>query len=139
MGLYLPSLSSEELGDVIVAVDTSGSIGDDDLARFAAEIEEIAAMAQCRVAVLYHDSRVLNVQEWEPTDGPLKLEPVGGGGTDHRPVFDWINRQPEPTCVVCLTDLASRFPDRAPTYPVLWATDSSKQGPFGRTIRIRKA
>jgi predicted metal-dependent peptidase len=138
MGLYLPSLHSDELGDVVVACDCSGSIGEDDLARFAGEIEEIAAVAQCRVTVLYHDSRVLKVQEWEPTDGPLKLTPVGGGGTNHRPVFEWIDRLPEPTCVVCLTDLASRFPDRVPSYPVLWATDSSKQGPFGRTIRIRR-
>jgi predicted metal-dependent peptidase len=142
MGLYLPSLHSDELGDVVVTCDCSGSIGEDDLAHFAAEIEEIASVGQCNVTVLYHDSRVLKVQEWEPTDGPLKLTPVGGGGTDHRPVFEWIDRQPllhqTPTCVVCLTDLASRFPNRVPGYPVLWATDSSKQGPFGRTIRIRR-
>ena len=40
-GLYLPSLRSENLGPVVVAVDTSGSIDDATLAAFAAEITAI--------------------------------------------------------------------------------------------------
>ena len=40
-GLYLPGLHSEELGDVVVAVDTSGSIGQKELNAFAAEMQGI--------------------------------------------------------------------------------------------------
>lgn len=136
-GLYLPSLHSDELGDVAVACDCSGSIGESDLAEFASEIEEIASVASCSVTVLYHDSSVCHVQHWTPTDGPLKLQPHGGGGTDHRPVFDWLSQHEPPTCAIMLTDLESVFPNDAPPYPVLWATKSKhRQAPFGRTVRV---
>src|SRR5204863_1853871 len=54
-GLYLPGLHSEELGDVVLAVDTSGSIGDELLGVFAAEANAVLAAFDCSVTVLYHD------------------------------------------------------------------------------------
>lgn len=114
-GLYLPGLRSEELGDVVLAVDTSGSIGPDVLDRFAAEAQGILDAYDCTLHIVHHDRRVQRVDTWQPSDGPLELHPVGGGGTDHRPVFAMIEREGwRPTCLVCLTDLASVFPAVAP-------------------------
>jgi len=77
------------------------------------------------------------VQRWTPSDGPLVLKPCGGGGTDHRPVFDWIeNEGMDPACLICLTDMYSTFPAHAPDYPVLWASTTEAKGPWGRTIRV---
>lgn len=123
LGLYLPSLRSEELGDVVLAVDTSGSIGGrEELNRFAAEAQGLLESYDCALDIVYHDSKVQKVDHWESTDGDLRLDPVGGGGTDHCPLFDHIRQSgAEPTVLVCLTDMLSRFPDEAPPYPVIWA------------------
>lgn len=136
-GIYLPSLNSLEIGHIVAVIDTSGSIGLDTLTRFASELDDIARQGASRITIVYHDSIVCKVEEWTPEDGPLTLAPCGGGGTDHCPVFAWIDEQDEPPAVVvCLTDLASRFPD-APEYPVLWAsTDSRASHPFGERIDI---
>lgn len=137
-GLYLPGMRSEELGDVTVAVDTSGSIGEKELSRFASELQAILEGFDCTLTILYHDSIVQHVQQWKSSDGPLVLEPKGGGGTSHIPVFDHIQASGEsPTCLVCLTDLYSSFPDKAPDYPVLWAsTVEGMKGPFGTTLEV---
>lgn len=138
-GLYLPGLHSEELGDVVLAVDTSGSIGGELLGAFAAEANAVLASFDCSVTVLYHDSDVQRVQAWRSADGPLVLDPVGGGGTSHAGVFDWIDRAGRPpACVVCLTDLETDFPEKTPDVPVLWAVPGPAPGdpPFGRVVRL---
>jgi predicted metal-dependent peptidase len=138
-GLYLPSLAGESLGEVVVAVDTSGSVGPRELARFAAELREIVDAYDVRLTILYHDSAVAHVQEWTPSDGPLVLEPRGGGGTSHVCVFEWIAGQgADPSCVVCLTDLYTDFPSPAPAVPVLWAVVGGCPArlPFGERIDL---
>lgn len=135
-GIYLPSLRSEVMGDIVVAIDTSGSIGDDELRVFGGELNGILECHPCSVSVVYCDAHVNNVEHWEPSDGPLTLKACGGGGTDHAPVFDWIREQGiDPAAVVCLTDGYTNFP-KAPQYPVLWAMTSDVVAPFGRTIKI---
>jgi predicted metal-dependent peptidase len=138
-GLYLPGLYSEELGDVILAVDASGSIGEKLLGVFAAEVNAVLGAYDCSVTVLYHDTEVEKVQTWRSTDGPLVLEPVGGGGTSHACVFDWlISSGASPACVICLTDLETEFPTNVPGVPVLWAVAGNApcDPPFGRVVSL---
>jgi predicted metal-dependent peptidase len=138
-GLYLPGLHSEELGDVVLAVDTSGSIDEKLLGVFAAEVNAVLASFDCSVTVLYHDTDVQKVQTWRSADGPLVLDPVGGGGTSHVCVFDWVGQAGMcPACVVCLTDLDTEFPAAIPPVPVLWAVagDRSTDPPFGRVVSL---
>ncbi len=138
-GLYLPSLRSEALGEIVLAVDTSGSIDAATLASFAAECNGILECSPCRVTVLYCDAHIQRVQEWEPSDGPLALDAVGGGGTDHRPVTEWICQSGiDPAAVVMLTDGETTYPD-APSYPVLWALTpgSTARPPFGHVLTLK--
>jgi predicted metal-dependent peptidase len=138
-GLYLPGLHSEELGEVVIAVDTSGSVGEKELAVFAAEVAGVLAAFVCTATILFHDTEVQSVQTWEPSDGELTLAPVGGGGTSHACVFDWVAANgANPACVVCLTDLDTEFPAAAPGMPVLWAVvgDNETEPPFGRRVAI---
>jgi len=67
------------------------------------------------------------------------LDPVGGGGTSHVCVFDWIEQSGLVTsCVICLTDLETEFPSVPPGHPVLWAVvgGCSTTPPFGQTVQI---
>ena len=138
-GLYLPGLHSEELGNVVLAVDTSGSIDQKLLNMFAVEVNAVLAAYDCSVTVLYHDTEVQRVQTWNSVDGPLVLDPIGGGGTSHTCVFDWIDQADiDPACVVCLTDLETEFPVSIPSTSVLWAVPDrvTAQPPFGQVVPL---
>jgi predicted metal-dependent peptidase len=106
---------------------------------FATEADAVLAAYDSRVAVVYHDTEVQKVQAWQSRDGPLVLEPVGGGGTSHACVFDWIEKSGlSPACVVCLTDLDTEFPPVVPAVPVLWAVPGPAPAdpPFGRVVAL---
>jgi len=118
-------------------VDTSGSVGKEELEQFAGEITAISDEVQPdRIYVVYCDAAVNSVQEFGPSE-PITLEPKGGGGTDFRPVFDWVGENSiNPACLIYLTDLCCESYPVAPDYPVLWATDSRRITPFGETVRL---
>jgi predicted metal-dependent peptidase len=137
-GLYLPSVHKEGAGKIVIGVDTSGSIGDEELKQFAGEISAISDQAQPEaIHVVYCDARVHSTQEFGPSN-PITLQPAGGGGTDFRPVFEWVDANDvRPVCLIYLTDLACNgYPASPPDYPVLWVTDSRKVAPFGETLQI---
>jgi predicted metal-dependent peptidase len=139
-GVYLPSLRSESMGAIVVAIDTSGSIGEAELKEFAGELNGILDCRPCSVSIVYCDADVNKVVEWEPSDGPLALESCGGGGTSHHPVWEWLrNQESQPERVVCLTDGYTCWGDD-PGLPVLWAltADSRAEPPFGQTVRMGK-
>ena len=136
-GLYLPSVERRGLGEIVVAVDTSGSIGKGELEQFAGEMSAISEEAQPEaIHVVYCDAAVQSMQEFTASE-PLLLEPKGGGGTDFRPAFEWVAKNDvSPVCLIYLTDLCcDSFPE-TPEYPVLWVTDSRRTAPFGETVRI---
>jgi predicted metal-dependent peptidase len=137
-GLYLPSLRSDTLGPVVVAVDTSGSIDDATLAAFSAEIAAILDDAAPEaVHVVYCDAAVKATERFEPGD-PVHLSPQGGGGTAFRPVFDWVAQADiQPVCALYLTDLDGEDCGEAPDYPVLWASTFRSTAPFGEVIPLR--
>ena len=136
-GLYLPSVERRGLGEIVIAVDTSGSIGSLELEQFAGEISAISEEAKPEaIHVVYCDAAVQAAQQFEPSEA-VRLEPKGGGGTDFRPAFEWVAENDiAPVCLIYLTDLCCNSYPEAPEYPVLWVTDSRRTAPFGETIRI---
>jgi predicted metal-dependent peptidase len=136
-GLYLPSVERRGTGIIVVAIDTSGSIGSAELEQFAGELSAISEETQPEtVHVVYCDSAVQSVQQFAAGES-VRLAPKGGGGTDFRPVFTWVaDHGVQPACLIYLTDLCcSKYPD-IPGYPVLWVTASRRTAPFGETVRI---
>jgi predicted metal-dependent peptidase len=138
-GLYLPSLKSEELPPIVIAVDTSGSIREDDIKQFVGEMTAILEDYETSCTVIYCDTKVTNVEEFTSDDLPLQLHPKGGGCTDFRPPISHIEEHNiQPSCLIYLTDLCcSRYPDE-PEYPVLWAHIGAYGGnpPFGEIIKL---
>jgi predicted metal-dependent peptidase len=139
-GLYLPGVVREGTGEIAIAVDCSGSVNARQLRLFEAEIRSILeGQRPERVHVLYFDAKVHKVVTYVAGE-MLHLEPVGGGGTEFGPCFDWINEHGiHPQTMVFLTDLYGSFPESAPDYPVIWASTGSRQAPFGSVIPMHAA
>ena len=81
-------------------------------------------------------------RRWRPTKpaNAFDLNPVGGGGTEFGPCFDWLDEHGiRPQTLVFLTDLYGSFPPSAPAYPVLWASTGSQKAPFGAVIPMQAA
>jgi predicted metal-dependent peptidase len=136
-GLYLPSVERIGVGELVIAVDTSGSIGTAELEQFAGEITAIAdEMQPERIHIVYCDTAVQAVEEFGASEA-IRLTPKGGGGTDFVPPFRWVAEQGLlPKAFLYLTDLCCHSFPEPPDYPVLWVTDSARTAPFGETLRI---
>ena len=141
-GLIFPSLYSTELGEVCVAIDTSCSMSEGELARAAAEITGILEdFPAATVRVIYCDTQVYedDIQVFDQEDFPVTLDAKGGGGTRFQPVFDYIDKLGEdPVVLLYMTDMCGRFPDREPDYPVIWGntTDRDIKAPWGTVVRV---
>ncbi len=137
LGIFLPGLHSESMGTIAIVTDDSGSIGDDILKCFAGEIESIRdAVRPQRTLVISCDARVNHVDDLEEYD-PMVMKCHGGGGTDFRPPFKWLEeRDITPACLIYLTDLEGPLPNEPPLYPVMWCCINGNVAPWGETIRI---
>jgi predicted metal-dependent peptidase len=140
LGLYFPSIRSEELPELVIAVDTSGSIDVSDLDQFCGEVNAILEEYDTKATVLYCDTEVAAVEVFTRDNLPLRLNAVGGGGTDFRPPFEWVLENGiQPAAFIYLTDLECRcFPEEEPPYPVLWARIGTcgRTPPFGEMLEV---
>ena len=107
-GLYLPD-SVKEMIDVVVAIDTSGSIGQEELTEFISEIVGLAKAykSQINIRIMTHDIEVH--EDLMIENGNIakikELKCKGGGGTEHTKVFDYIKGKYKDTkCVISFTD-----------------------------------
>ena len=139
-GMYLPDLRSHIIGSVVLAIDTSGSIGRNCLEQFAAELGKISHLVS-EVTVMTCDAAVQEVIKITAfTDWLKKLHMKGGGGTDFRPVFDKVKELGiMPELLIYLTDAYGTFPEKRPQYPVLWCItnqDGMQYVPWGQKVLL---
>lgn len=147
VGSYLPSTTREYL-DIAVAMDTSGSVSHDELVQFKSEINSIARQFEnINITIIMHDAAVQEIYEIGPRSQTSidEIKAVGRGGTNHKPVFEWINENLQNNqCLVCLTDGYSSFPDNAPRYKTIWVLNEELENfeeygpniPFGEIIHM---
>lgn len=91
--MYMPSLENESVGELVVAIDTSGSIGGVELTEFATELASICdAVEPSKIRVLWWDTEVHGEQVFSDnyTNIASLLKPQGGGGTHVGCVSDYI-------------------------------------------------
>lgn len=105
---------------VSVAVDTSGSMGEDELREAVGECNGILKAVGAQIDFIACDARVNaegKVGVWQQLVSLLK----GGGGTDFRPIFEALSRKrPRPDVVVVCTDGMGPAPAEPPPYRVIW-------------------
>jgi predicted metal-dependent peptidase len=143
-GIYMPAVDKIGVGDVVVAVDTSGSVSTIELQQFLGELNNITEDHKPNsVTVITCDSIVRTVNRYEQGEIIDKIECTGRGGTRVEPVFKYIEENDIPVDnMVYLSDMGIfDFPETAPEYPVLWVSTDERYGdaPFGQTTRIDPA
>ena len=139
-GLYLPGVCREGVGELVIAIDCSGSINERQLGQFAGEVNAmIEEHRPEKVHLLYFDT-LIHRHDVYSCGEQVALMPVGGGGTEFAPVFEHIDQNGlNPHALVVLTDLYGPVPDSEPPYPVIWVCTSSQVAPFGETISVDAA
>jgi predicted metal-dependent peptidase len=122
-GLYLPSLQSEgNLGNIVIAVDTSISISMDALALFGGAINELLEdLNPEQVTVIYCDQKIHRIETHTRDTYPIEFNAVGRGSTSLCPPFEYVDTNGiEPDVFLYFTDLRGRSPEIEPPYPVFW-------------------
>ncbi|MCB9687605.1 MAG: hypothetical protein H6738_16790 [Alphaproteobacteria bacterium] len=134
----LPGLRIRRFHRLAVAVDTSGSIRDEDLQAFFVEIEGIWRSGS-EIVVIECDARVQAAWRFE---GRRPGAVHGRGGTDFEPVMQWLHRAEVGRfdALVYLTDGEAGAPSTRPPCPVLWVVTLrgtvGEHLRFGRTVRL---
>jgi len=140
--MYLPSYETETLGEVTIAIDTSGSIGGAELTEFASELASICGVCSPeRVRVLWWDTIVHGEQVFETdyADIATLLKPLGGGGTRVSCVSEYITKNKlNSECVIIFTDgyLEDSISWEVAT-PTLWLVTQNKSFEPPRGIKVK--
>lgn len=144
-GVYLPSAGAPGPRLLAVAIDTSGSMTNDQIRLVLGELDRLRSVSECSLLVIQCDAEIQSIERSEPFEGSASRRIRGRGGTDFRPVFEWIRgegaRDHGPVdALVYLTDGHGRFPDRQPDFPVLWISFGLAESgfPFGAVIELSK-
>lgn len=129
----IPSSTGPTTPKIAYAIDTSGSMSEEDLSNAIAELEDLRKKLNAKVYFLDCDAGVYESRWINPQEPLPKL--AGGGGTDFRPVFEHLKKNGiKPDYCVFFTDGYGEFGEK-PALDVLWVMTSDVQAPFGETIR----
>ena len=136
-GMYLPSITGEVMGEIVWAVDCSGSITQEEIDQFATEIIKVwEDHKPTKTHVIYFDSDVSHYDCFGQQDR-LEIKPHGGGGTAFSPVFEYMqDNDIDPVACVFLTDLCCSDFGTEPNCPVLWVTTEEGTAPFGEVVKM---
>jgi len=143
-GIYMPSTYSEQVEELVLAIDTSGSIGDRELSVFLSEIKSICdTVKPSCVRVIYWDTEVCRDEKYETheLDTLVKsTKPRGGGGTDVECVPKYMAEHDiKPQAVIVLTDGCLYGGWGQWTCPVLWTVLDNKTAKpsVGKIVHVK--
>ncbi|HEC27964.1 MAG TPA: hypothetical protein ENI65_00040 [Gammaproteobacteria bacterium] len=135
----LPSLRSSQV-NVVVAIDTSGSVSANEIKEFMAEVDALKGQVRARIT-LYACDRGLDkggpweYEAWDTFEAPKQF--YGGGGTDFRPVFDRLECVAgQADLLLYFTDAEGLFPEHEPALPVIWLVKGKAKVPWGQRIQL---
>jgi predicted metal-dependent peptidase len=113
-----PALKIKQKKNTLVAIDTSGSVSDNDLKDFFSEIYHIWKTGT-EVTIVECDAKIGRVYEYKGETDNIKVS--GRGGTDFEPVMKYLQEHSDKyQNLIYLTDGESCVPETKPIKPVLW-------------------
>ena len=144
-GAILPGLKNDETIDVAIAIDMSGSIGDEDATTFLSEIKGImdqytdfAIDLWCFDTAIYNHTRITH----DNSDDLLSYEAKGGGGTDFEANFNYMKEVGlQPKKFVMFTDgypCGSWGDDNYCDTLFIVKGNTTAEAPFGQTVIYEK-
>lgn len=143
MDILMPSGISESVGEVVVAIDMSGSIGGYEVQKFLGELVGICEQVKpSKLRLLYWDTEVCGDEEYlmeEVASVKDTTKPKGGGGTSVSCVSTYLQEKSiKPQCVIVLTDGYLGNDWGTWSVPVLWSIlrNPKTTAPNGVTVHI---
>jgi len=135
-GIYLPSNVSQTFR-LVIAVDSSGSIDEVLLGEFLSEVNFLMTLVpNYKIELLVCDEKIHSHKTFQSGD-VLEVDVKGGGATDFRPVFRFIEENFDAVkLLLYFTDLDGTFPKNAPDYEMKWVSSKEKKLPFGTLIKL---
>jgi predicted metal-dependent peptidase len=126
--IIMPSSYDEKVGGIVIGIDTSGSIGTEELTQFLSEVKSICdEVSPEKIEVLYWDTHVASRETYQGSELSNLIEstkPAGGGGTEPACVPKYMHKHGiKGECLLMLTD--GYIPNQEPSnwqidMPVLW-------------------
>jgi predicted metal-dependent peptidase len=135
----MPTLKSSSI-DLVVAIDTSGSISQQEVDEFVVEVNAIKSNLRASVSLVACDDKLsanspMVFNAWDEMVFPATLD--GGGGTNFKPVFEFVESlDTQVAALVYFTDANGTFPEVEPNYPVLWLIKGSTPIPWGHRCQL---
>jgi len=130
--IYMPSLYELVLAELVVIVDSSGSVSQNELEVYASEITGILDEFQgLEIHVIFHHTRAYHIETYTSDDFPITFGKIISGGTCYRHAYERIKEEGyEPKVILHFTDLAvgkSNYPDKEPDFPVFWMNTTPRK------------
>ena len=135
-GLPLPGVKKLSR-KIIVTVDTSGSIGDDDIQRFFFHIEKIIR-DYSNLVLIQWDTQVTSSEIYKK-GGWRKIKIHGRGGTDPQLLYDHIyEKYKSSIAVVNFTDGYFSWSFDHHNIPTIWAMTTDEIPKFGKYVHVER-
>jgi predicted metal-dependent peptidase len=144
-GAILPGMVPETTIDVAIAIDMSGSIGDDDAKTFLSEVKGIMDQYEdFKITLFCFDTEVYNCQTitQDNSQDLIEYQPQGGGGTDFEACYNFMKEQGiQPKKFIMFTDgypfSSWGDPDYCDSLFIVKG-NTSAEAPFGQTVIYEK-
>lgn len=142
MDMYMPSLIGERVGHIVVGVDTSGSISQQEISVFLSEVKAIAESVNPeKLDLLYWGHIIAGHEQYDSATMSTLVDstkPSGGGGTDPTCVDEYMKEHNiDPDCIIMLTDGYIGNWGSEWAKPILWVITSDKTAPVGKSVNIK--
>lgn len=122
----IPGFKRDRKLNLIVSLDTSGSISDNQFAAFVGELVNLKKL-KYNITVIECDTHIKNIYEF---NNVLDVTFKGRGGTSFIEPFKWVQeKRPKPDAMIYFTDMQGIFPEKDLIFPTLWVSTTPKS-PF---------
>ena len=133
--------TSDRVIRMLLAIDTSGSVSDKDFVDFMGEMKGILNIYRCSMDLIQCDTQITSKEQVKPyTKFNIKFK--GRGGTEFKPVFDYLRIHPEYDLLIYFTDMQCSFEGCQTTKSVIWVCteqgSADAKPPVGKVVQIKQ-
>jgi predicted metal-dependent peptidase len=136
---YLPTLYSEAIGDITIAIDISGSVRESEFTQFISEVTHVMKRIKPKeLTLILFDTKIKSINKIKSLADLAKVKFVGRGGTSIEELITELNRT-KPVVSIVLTDGDFRIPSTEVKSPLIWLihNNPSFKIHYGKTVHYK--